>query len=247
MPELRCLTALVLTLAAASEAAQPVRARRAMVVTRETHATRIGVEILRSGGNAVDAAVAVGLALAVTHPAAGNLGGGGFMLVRLADGATNFLDFRERAPAAATRDMYLDSSGNQTQDSRTGYRAAGVPGTARGLEVAWKKYGRKKWSELVTPAVQLAAKGFPVSWGLAQSLRGHADLFNRFPESRRIFLKEGVFYEPGEIFIQPDLARTLERIRKSGSAGFYEGETARLLSADMRANGGLITEQDLKE
>jgi gamma-glutamyltranspeptidase/glutathione hydrolase len=247
MPDLRCLTALVLTLAAASEAAQPVRARRAMVVTRETHATRAGLEILRAGGNAVDAAVGVGFALAVTHPAAGNLGGGGFMLVRLADGTTNFIDFRERAPAAAARDMYLDTAGNQTRDSRVGYLAAGVPGTVRGLELAWKKYGRIKWPELVLPAIELARKGFPASWDLAQSLRSHADLFNRFPESRRIFLKEGVYYKPGELFVQPDLARTLERIRKSGSAGFYEGETARLIAADMRANGGLITEQDLKE
>lgn len=247
MPDLRCRTALLLLLAAALEAAQPVRARHAMVVTRETHATDIGVAVLRDGGNAVDAAVAVGLALAVTHPSAGNLGGGGFMLVRLADGSTNFIDFRERAPAASTRNMFLDPKGNQSEDSRIGYRAAGVPGTVRGLEVAWKKYGRKKWSDVVSPAVQLAEKGFPIPWDLAESLRSHADLFNRFPESKRVFLKDGAYHRAGDLLIQPELARTLERIRKSGSAGFYEGETARLLAADMQANGGLITEQDMKE
>jgi gamma-glutamyltranspeptidase/glutathione hydrolase len=237
----------VILYSAASQAAQPVRERSAMVVTREKHATETGVEVLRAGGNAVDAAVAVGFALAVTHPSAGNLGGGGFLLVLLADGTTNFIDFRERAPFTASRDMYLGTDGNQTQDSRIGYRAAGVPGTVRGLELAWKRYGRRKWAELVAPAVRLAAKGFPVSWGLAQSLRGHESLFNRFPESRRVFLREGRFYEKDDIFVQPELARTLERIQAQGSAGFYEGETARLLAADMAANGGLITARDLKE
>jgi gamma-glutamyltranspeptidase/glutathione hydrolase len=244
---MRRITALVLAAGAAMHAAQPVRARRAMVVTRETHATAAGLDVLRAGGTAVDAAVAVGFALAVTHPSAGNLGGGGFLLVRLADGSTNFLDFRERAPAASARDMFLDANGRQTESSRVGYLAAGVPGTVRGLELAWKKYGRKKWDELVAPAVRLAEKGFPVPWDLAESLRGHADLFGRFPETKRIFLRDGRFYEAGELLAQPELARTLDRIRKHGSAGFYEGETARLLAEDMRANGGLITERDLKE
>src|ERR1019366_2194190 len=133
-------------------AAQPVRARHAMVVTRERHATQAGVEVLRAGGNAVDAAVAVGFALAVTHPSAGNIGGGGFMLVRLADGRTTFIDFRERAPQAASRNMYLDSSGKPTEDSTIGYRASGVPGTVRGLEYASQKYGKKPWAEMLRPA-----------------------------------------------------------------------------------------------
>ena len=153
-------------------AAQPVRARHGMVVSRERHATEAGLQVLKNGGNAIDAAVAVGLALAVTHPSAGNIGGGGFMLIRLADGRTTFIDFRERAPLAASRNMYLDASGKATQDSVTGYRASGVPGTVRGLEYANKKYGKKPWAELVHPAVELAAKGFPVSYALAQSLRG---------------------------------------------------------------------------
>lgn len=217
-----------------------------MVVTREAHATEAGIAVLKAGGNAVDAAVAVGLALAVTHPAAGNLGGGGFMLARFADGRATFIDFRERAPEASSRNMYLDAAGNPTKDSTIGYRAAGVPGTVAGLEYAHRKYGRRPWAELVTPAATLAAKGFPLTWRQAQSLRGGAGLLGRFPESKRIFLRGGRYYEPGELLVQPELARTLERIGKHGGADFYRGETARLLAADMRRNGGLITLRDLR-
>jgi gamma-glutamyltranspeptidase/glutathione hydrolase len=227
-------------------AAQPVRARHGMVVSRERHATEAGLQVLKNGGNAIDAAVAVGLALAVTHPSAGNIGGGGFMLIRRADGKTTFLDFRERAPLAASRNMYLDASGKATQDSVTGYRASGVPGTVRGLEYANKKYGKKAWAELVHPAVELAKNGFPVSYALAQSLKGTRGL-GGFAESKRIFQKDGNFYEPGELLIQPELAATLGRVEKLGSKDFYEGETARLLAKDMAAHGGLITEKDLKQ
>jgi gamma-glutamyltranspeptidase / glutathione hydrolase len=225
--------------------AQPVRARHGMVVTRERHATAAGLQVLKNGGNAIDAAVAVGLALAVTHPSAGNIGGGGFMLIRLADGRTTFIDFREHAPQAASRNMYLDASGKATQDSVTGYRAVGIPGTVRGLEYANKKYGKKPWPELVHPAFELASKGFPLSYALANSLRGARGLAG-FPESKRIFQKDGKFYEAGELLMQPELAATLGRIEKLGSKDFYEGETARLLAKDMKANGGLITEADLK-
>ncbi len=225
--------------------AQPVRARHGMVVTRERHATAAGLQVLKNGGNAIDAAVAVGLALAVTHPSAGNIGGGGFMLVRLADGRTTFIDFREHAPAAASRNMYLDANGKATQDSVTGYRAVGIPGTVRGLEYANKKYGKKPWAELVHPAYELASKGFPLSYALANSLRGQRGLAG-FPESKRIFLKDGKFYEVGEVLTQPELAATLGRIEKLGSKDFYEGETARLLAKDMAAHGGLITEADMK-
>ena len=240
--------AAVLLIAAAAHAAAraPVRARSAMVVAREAHATSAGVAVLKAGGNSVDAAVAVGLALAVTHPAAGNLGGGGFMLVRLANGQATFLDFRERAPERASRDMYLDAAGNPTGDSTAGYRAAGVPGTVAGLEFAHRKFGRKPWAELATPAVDLAAKGFPLTYGMAQSLRGAEKLLDRFPDSKRIFLNGGRFYNPGDRLVQPELARTLERIRRFGAKGFYEGETARLLAADMEKHGGLITTADLK-
>ncbi len=241
------LRALALLLLAVSVwAAQPVRARHGMVVTREPHATSAGLAVLKSGGNAIDAAVAVGFTLAVTHPSAGNIGGGGFMLIRLAGGGTTFLDFRERAPMAASRNMYIDpATGKATQDSVLGYRAAGVPGTVRGLEYASRKYGRKPWAELVRPAVELAAKGFPVTWAQAQSFHASRDLA-RFPESQRIFLNGGKFYEPGDLLVQSDLARTLERIEMQGAKGFYEGETARLLARDMAAHGGLITEEDLR-
>src|SRR5450755_2276230 len=183
-------------------AAQPVHARHAMVVTVEQHATDAGVAVLEAGGNAVDAAVAVGFALAVTHPSAGNIGGGGFMLVRLADGRSTFLDFRERAPEKASRNMYLDASGKPTPDSVVGYRAAGVPGSVRGFEYASKKYGRKPWADVVSPALELARKGFPLSYGFAKSLRGSAELLGKSAESKRIFLRAGKPYEAGETFVQ---------------------------------------------
>src|ERR1017187_3151615 len=165
-------------------AAQPVRARHGMVVSRERHATAVGLEALKNGGNAIDAAAAVGFALAVTHPSAGNIGGGGFMLVRLADGRTTFIDFRERAPRAASRNMYLDAAGKATEDSIVGYRASGVPGTVRGLEYASQKYGKKPWAELVHPAVELASKGFALSYAQAQGLRSSARGLNRFQIGR---------------------------------------------------------------
>ena len=227
-------------------AREPVRARQAMVVTREAHATEAGVRILRAGGNAIDAAVAVGFVLAVTHPAAGNLGGGGFLLARFADGRTAFLDFRECAPQRASRDMYLDPQGNLTKDSVIGYRAAGVPGTVRGLELAANKYGRTPWAQLVAPAIELASKGFSVSYGLARSLNSSRRTLERFPDSKRIFLRDGRPYSAGEQLVQPELARTLERIARLGAKDFYEGETARLLAKAMAENGGLITLSDLQ-
>src|SRR5260221_13737571 len=163
--------ALLSIVVSALPAAQPVRGRSAMVVSREINATDAGLAIVKGGGNAIDAAVAVGFALAVTHPFAGNLGGGGFMLIRFADGRSTFLDFRERAPEKATRGMYLDGNGQPTQDSVDGWRSSGVPGTVRGFELALSKYGRKKWAELIAPAIGLASKGFPVSYSLAESLR----------------------------------------------------------------------------
>src|SRR5262245_19356168 len=243
---MRRFSALVLVAAAIPLwAAQPVRARHGMVVTREKHATEAGVRVLKAGGNAVDAAVAVGFALAVTHPSAGNIGGGGFMLIRLADGRTTFIDFRERAPGAASRNTYIGPDGKATRDSVIGYRAAGVPGTVRGLEYASKKYGKKPWAQLVRPAVTLASKGFELSYAQAQSMRNQR-AFEQFPESKRVFQRNGKYYEAGERFIQRDLGRTLARIAKSGSRDFYEGQTARLLAADMKKHEGLITLEDLK-
>jgi gamma-glutamyltranspeptidase / glutathione hydrolase len=225
----------------------PVYARKGMVVAQEPLAADVGVTVLKSGGNAVDAAVAVGFALAVTHPFAGNIGGGGFMLIRLADGRTTFVDFREKAPGKATHDMYLDSSGNVTPDSLVGWRAVGVPGTVRGLELAVKKYGTKSWSELLQPAIHLASSGFAISYSQMSSFHYAADLLSQFPDSKRIFLKDGAFYNWNENFQQPELARTLERIALNGAKEFYEGETARILASQMEKNGGLITMEDLRE
>jgi gamma-glutamyltranspeptidase/glutathione hydrolase len=168
------------------------------------------------------------------------------MLIRFADGRTAFLDFRERAPQAATRDMYLDPAGKTTEDSIIGYRASGVPGTVKGLEFAHRKYGKASWASLIAPAQRLAEKGFAISYGLAGSLIAKKDLLSRFQDSKRIFLRDGRDYEPGDRLIQPELAHTLARIRRQGAKDFYEGETARLLAADMKAHGGLITLEDLK-
>jgi len=229
------------------DAHEPVFARKGMVVTQEPLAADVGVAVLKSGGNAVDAAVAVGFALAVTHPFAGNIAGGGFMLVRMADGRTTFIDFRERAPHKATRNMYLDADGKMTRDSLLGWRAAGVPGTVRGLELAQKKFGTKPWAQLLQPAIKLASNGFPVSHALMQSLRYSAEYLSQFPDSKRIFLKDGAFYDWNEILRQPDLARTLARIAHQGAKDFYEGETARIIAQEMEKNGGLITLEDLRE
>lgn len=223
-------------------AAQPEHARHAMVVAQEPLAADAGLRVLKSGGNAIDAAVAIAFALAVTYPFAGNIGGGGFMLARFADGRTTFIDFREKAPLAATRNMYLDSAGKVTGDSVTGWRAAGVPGTVRGMELAHRKYGRKPWAQLLNPAIQLAAGGYPVSYSMDASLNNSSQLLSQFPESKRIFLNAHY----GEKFVQPELAATLRRIRDRGASDFYDGVTARKFAAAEAANGGLITLEDLK-
>jgi gamma-glutamyltranspeptidase/glutathione hydrolase len=224
---------------------EPARARHGMVVADEPLAADVGVTVLKSGGNAVDAAVAVGFALAVTHPFAGNLGGGGFMLVRFADGRSTFIDFRERAPEKASRDMYLDGQGNLTQDSVDGWRAVGVPGSVRGFDLAQSKYGSQKWSELIAPAIELASKGYALSYKSAELLRNAHNLAQN-PESKRIFQKGGAYYDAGDVFAQPELAATLKRIAASGAREFYEGETARRLASEMSSHGGLITLADLQ-
>ncbi len=227
----------------------PLRARKGMVVAAEENAARAGVEMLRRGGNAVDAAVATAFALAVTHPSAGNLGGGGFLLIRFRDGRATFLDFRERAPAAASRNMYLDEKGELIPEAPTlGHRASGVPGTVAGLEYAWRKYGKLKWPKLVEPAAKLAKKGFAVDYYLAHSLSAPANAkrLERFPESKRIFLRDGRYYQESERFAQKELGRTLDRIRKRGAREFYEGRMAQELAAFFQRNGGVVTLEDLK-
>jgi gamma-glutamyltranspeptidase / glutathione hydrolase len=224
----------------------PVRARRSMVASASGPASDVGAEVMRGGGNAVDAAVAVGLALAVTFPSAGNLGGGGFMVLRMADGRATAIDFREMAPARASRDMYVGPDGKLIPEaSLVGYRAPGVPGTVAGLSLALERYGTRKWADVVAPARKLAQEGFVVTHAVSQSLR-RAEVLSRFPESRRIFQRDGRPFEEGERFKQPDLAATLLRIQQRGPREFYEGKTADLLAADMQANGGLITREDLR-
>ena len=218
-----------------------------MVVAQEPIAADVGLTVLKEGGNAMDAAVAVGFALAVTHPVAGNLGGGGFMLVRLANGKMTFFDFRESAPLKANRDMYLDHDGNASKDSIFGWRSSGVPGSVAGFEAAYKKFGTKPWKELMAPAVKLAREGFPVSPSLAESLINKQNPIAADPESTRIFLRNDKPFKAGETFKQPELGDTLERISKNGARGFYEGETAERLESAMAAHGGLITRQDLKD
>jgi gamma-glutamyltranspeptidase / glutathione hydrolase len=217
-----------------------------MVVSDEKLASDVGAEIMKRGGNAIDAAVAVGFALAVVDPEAGNIGGGGFMLVRLANGPVHFVDYREVAPAKASRDMYLKSDGTpDSQASIVGYRAVGVPGTVAGLTLALKSYGTMKLADAMAPAIHLAEDGFPVSESLAASLRSMESVFAQFPTSRRIFLKNGAYYQPGDIFRQPELAATLKRIARKGALGFYRGRTARDLAAEMSREGGLVTLDDL--
>ena len=204
------LLALLSTLAQAASQA-PVMAENGMVVTAQHLATRVGVDVLKDGGNAVDAAVAVGFAMAVTHPFAGNLGGGGYMLIRMADGRATFLDFRERAPEKASRNMYLDAKGELTKESVEGWRSSGVPGTVRGFEMAVSKYGKRKWAENMAPAVELASKGFPISYAISESLKGSKSLASS-PESKRIFQKNGAFYDVGDTLVQPELANNVARV-----------------------------------
>lgn len=223
-----------------------VQARHAMVVSADSHATIAGVEVLRAGGNAIDAAVAVAFTLAVTYPEAGNIGGGGFMLIRRANGATNFIDFRERAPSNATRTMFLDSAGNVVPGkSEIGVVAAGVPGTVAGLLYALERYGTKSREQILKEAIRLAQQGFLVSDRQAASFDRHAVEFRRFPSTSRVFLKGGQPYRSGERFVQSDLASTLERIRVSGYDGFYGGVTANLIVDEVSRGGGMISPSDL--
>lgn len=230
-----------------SLAYSPVRAQRGMVASSDEIASKVGVEILKRGGNAVDAAVAVGLALAVSWPGAGNLGGGGFMIIRTVGGTTTAIDYREAAPAKAHRALYLDKHAGVLPDASTvGHKAVGVPGTVAGLALALEKYGTMKWRDVVEPARALAAEGFTVNYTLAASLRRQDQLLGRFPESRRIFLKGGKHYGDGETFKQPELAETLERLQKDGAREFYEGRTAWLLAEEMKTNGGIVSLDDIK-
>jgi len=237
---------LLLTRPAAAADPAPVAASRGMVVTAQRLASDVGAQVLRDGGNAVDAAVAVGYALAVTYPAAGNLGGGGFMTLRLADGRTAFLDFRERAPLAATPDMFLDEAGNVApRRSLDTWLAVGVPGTAAGLELARTRYGTLPRAALMAPAVRLAAEGFVLTPGDMAVIGTATDALRRDPAAAAIFLRDGQAMRPGDRLVQADLARSLQAISDAGPDALYRGPVGAAIVAASRVGGGIIAQQDL--
>ncbi|HOC17606.1 MAG TPA: gamma-glutamyltransferase [Vicinamibacterales bacterium] len=240
------LLALFLAIPAAATAQQPVRARDGLVVSQNETASRVGAAVLKEGGSAIDAAIATAFALAVTHPTAGNIGGGGFIVFRPASGAAEAYDFRETAPRRASPTMFLEDGKYSERLHHDSHLSVGVPGTVAGLHLAWSEHGKLPWKRLVEPAIALARDGFTVTDGLARSLRGILPDMKAYPASVAQFSKNGVPYEPGETLRQPDLARTLQRIAERGPAGFYEGETAALIEKEMAANGGLIDREDLK-
>lgn len=225
--------------------AGPAEAASGMVASDAPLATRVGVDVLRAGGNAIDAAVATAFALAVVYPEAGNIGGGGFLVLRTADGETAALDFRETAPRASTRDMFLGPDGELTDRSITGHLASGVPGTVAGLWEAHRRYGSLPWRDIIEPAIRLAEEGFIVDEAFARSVAAEAERLRRFPASAALFLPGGEPLRAGTRWRNPDLAAVLRRIAEQGPAGFYEGETADLIVAEMRRGGGIITHEDL--
>ena len=247
---LRVLIALFLGIGPAYSQRAPVEARSGLVASARESASQAGVDMLRKGGNAVDAAVATGLALAVVYPLAGNLAGGGFMLIHLSDGRDVAIDYRETAPASATRDMYLGPGGRVIEGASTsGWRASGVPGTVAGFAYAVERYGshRVSWADVCEPARRLAADGIVVSDATAVSLQSNSPLLGRFPESKRIYLKGGALHKAGEKWVQDDLGATLARLQRDGPREFYEGATAHLIADAMAANGGNITLADLRD
>jgi gamma-glutamyltranspeptidase/glutathione hydrolase len=251
-PTLRAAVAAALVLAAASAsnaASQaPVAAEHGMVVSAQHLATKVGVDVLKRGGNAVDAAVAVGYALAVVYPAAGNLGGGGFMTVQLADGRKTFLDFREKAPLAATANMYLDKDGNVIKGPSTnGHLAVGVPGSVSGMEYAREKYGTMKRADLIAPSIQLAEKGFALEQGDIDMLRTATNDFKKDPVSGAIFLNKGEPFAVGQKLVQKDLAKTLRAVSAKGVDGFYKGWVGQAIVASSQAGKGIITQADLDQ
>jgi len=227
---------------------QPVEAKNGMVVSANALATNVGLEILKKGGNAVDAAVAVGFALAVTYPYAGNLGGGGYMVIHLKNGKNTAIDYREEAPLKSTKNMFLDKNGNFDPSlSQEGATSAGVPGSVAGLIYTLNKYGTMDLSEIIQPAIDLAENGFVLDTSTAESFKDYLHDFKKYPYSFKIFTNHGEPYKPGEMFFQKDLAKTLELIKEEGSNGFYKGKTADLLVEQIKALGGYITKEDLEK
>ena len=230
-----------------SESNDPIRGKYGMVVSASKIASQVGIDILKKGGNAIDAAVAVGFALAVTYPSAGNIGGGGFMTIHLQNGISTTIDYRENAPSSVNEFIYQDSIGNVlTEKSQFGVTSTAVPGSVAGLIYALEKYGSLSLEEVIQPAIDLAKDGFLLEYRLAQSINYEIDLFNQYESTKKIFTKNGIPFEEGELFIQKDLAKTLELIKKYGSSGFYEGETAKLIAQQINIDGGYINLNDLK-
>ena len=228
------------------EASGPVKSKQGMVVSASTIASKVGVEIMKEGGNAIDAAVAVGFALAVTYPYAGNIGGGGFMVIHLQDGKNTTIDFREKAPLAAFKDMYLDKNGKYLPAlSQEGTTSAGVPGSVAGLIYALDKYGTMKLDEVIQPAIDLAKDGWVIDYKTAKAFKNELSNFKKYPSSYKIFSKNGEPYKEGDTFKQHDLAWTLEQIKENGNDGFYKGRVAKLLVKQIRSMGGYITQEDL--
>ena len=226
---------------------ETLRGTEAMVSSRSDIASEVGSEIMAQGGNAIDAAVATGFALAVTYPSAGNLGGGGFMVLALADGEVLTLDYREKAPAAAHRDMFLDSDGNVDRKlALESHQSAGVPGSVAGMLEALAKYGTMSPAQVLAPAIRLASEGFILNDDIAGQIRGNINNFRDYPASMAVFTRNGTPYESGDRWIQPDLARTLTAIAEHGRDGFYKGPVADFIVSDMQANGGLISHADLE-
>ena len=225
----------------------PVRSRHAMVVSADRLASEAGLDILKKGGSAVDAAVAVGFVLAVVFPEAGNIGGGGFMLIRKKGGEAVVIDFRERAPGASRRTMYVDSAGNVTDKTLIGHLAAGVPGTVAGLLKALHDYGTMSARDVLRPAVELSKNGFVVDRRLERSLESCKSDMSGFPSTMSIFTRNGTLLKEGDTLRQPDLAATLSRIQEKGVEGFYKGETARLIAEEMHRGGGIMTLKDLED
>jgi gamma-glutamyltranspeptidase/glutathione hydrolase len=233
---------------ACSKPPQPVSSKNGMVVSTSSYASNVGVEILKKGGNAIDAAVAVGFALAVTYPYAGNIGGGGFMVIHLADGKNTTIDFREKAPLSAHKDMYLNESGEFVPElSQTGTTSAGVPGSVAGLIYAFEKYGTLTLADVIQPAIDLAKNGWKLEERDERIFNNSLPLFEKYPSSLKVFFKNGEPYKTGDLFTQPDLAWTLGQIKEFGKNGFYQGKVGELLVKQVTSLGGYITLEDLEK
>ena len=242
------LTTVLFLQFACTKTPQPVSAKNGMVVSTSSYASKVGVEILKKGGNAIDAAVAVGFALAVTYPSAGNLGGGGFMVIHLSDGKNTTIDFREKAPLSAHRDMYLNEAGEFVPElSQQGTTSAGVPGSVAGLIYALENYGTLSLAEVIQPAIDLAKNGWRLEKRDSIYFSNNFAVFEKYPSSKKIFTKNGEPYRAGDLFIQTDLAWTLEQIKENGRDGFYKGKVAELLVKQVKSLGGYITLEDLEK